>query len=112
LWSDPSDDIPTNWGPNDRGVSFTFSKEVVETFLQNNDLNLICRGHQVVEDGYEFFAEKKLVTIFTAPNYTGEFDNDGGVLHINDDLTCSFIILKPLNMKHMKINKKRMKSVN
>jgi len=112
LWSDPSDDIPTDWGPNDRGVSFTFSRDVVEKFLHNNDLNLICRGHQVVEDGYEFFAEKKLVTIFTAPNYTGEFDNDGGILHIDEELTCSFIILRPLNIKQKKIDKKKMKSVN
>ncbi len=65
-----------------------------------------------MEDGYEFFAEKKLVTIFTAPNYTGEFDNDGGVLHIDENLICSFVILKPSNMKHLKIDKKKMKSVN
>ena len=31
----------------------------------------------VVEDGYEFFAKRKLVTIFSAPNYCGEFDNSG-----------------------------------
>ena len=32
---------------------------------------------QVVEDGYEFFARRQLVTIFSAPNYCGEFDNAG-----------------------------------
>ena len=30
-----------------------------------------------VEDGYEFFAKKQLITIFSAPNYCGEFDNAG-----------------------------------
>jgi hypothetical protein len=25
-----------------------------------------------VEDGYEFFANRKLVTVFTAPNYCGK----------------------------------------
>ena len=30
---------------------------------------------QVVEDGYEFFACRALVTLFSAPNYCGEFDN-------------------------------------
>ena len=35
--------------------------------------------HQVVEDGYEFFADRQLVTIFSAPNYCGEFDNAGAV---------------------------------
>merc|ERR1711909_208390 len=33
--------------------------------------------HQVVEDGYEFFAKRQLVTLFSAPNYCGEFDNAG-----------------------------------
>jgi serine/threonine-protein phosphatase PP1 catalytic subunit len=33
----------------------------------------------VVEDGYEFFAKRKLVTIFSAPNYCGEFDNAGSI---------------------------------
>jgi hypothetical protein len=27
---------------------------------------------QVVEDGYEFFAQRQLVTIFSAPNYCGK----------------------------------------
>uniref|UniRef100_A0A453ESQ4 Serine/threonine specific protein phosphatases domain-containing protein n=1 Tax=Aegilops tauschii subsp. strangulata TaxID=200361 RepID=A0A453ESQ4_AEGTS len=49
----------------------------------------------VVEDGYEFFAERRLVTIFSAPNYCGEFDNAGALLSIDESLMCSFQILKP-----------------
>ena len=29
----------------------------------------LFRAHQVVEDGYEFFAKRQLVTLFSAPNY-------------------------------------------
>lgn len=71
LWSDPDKDTQ-GWGENDRGVSFTFGAEVVEKFLHKHDMDLICRAHQVVEDGYEFFAKRQLVTIFSAPNYCGE----------------------------------------
>ena len=68
LWSDPDKDI-SGWGENDRGVSFTFGADVVTKFLQKHDMDLICRAHQVVEDGYEFFAKRQLVTLFSAPNY-------------------------------------------
>ncbi|XP_030547018.1 serine/threonine-protein phosphatase PP1 isozyme 9-like [Rhodamnia argentea] len=98
LWSDPD---PSNdgWTDSDRGVSCTFGADKVAEFLDNNDLDLICRGHQVVEDGYEFFAKRRLVTIFSAPNYGGEFDNAGALLSVDENLVCSFEILKPTESK-------------
>ena len=58
-------------------------------------MDLLVRAHQVVEDGYEFFAGRRLVTLFSAPNYCGEFDNAGGMISVDQDLMCSFQILKP-----------------
>lgn len=89
LWSDPDKDVQ-GWGENDRGVSFTFGADIVTRFLNRHDLDLICRAHQVVEDGYEFFAKRSLVTLFSAPNYCGEFDNAGGMMSVDDSLMCSF----------------------
>lgn len=94
LWSDPDEDI-TGWGENDRGVSWTFGGDVVRSFLEKHDLSLVARAHQVVEEGYRFFEKRKLVTLFSAPNYCGEFDNAGGVLVVNKNLMCSLSILKP-----------------
>ncbi|GMI89899.1 type one serine/threonine protein phosphatase 4 [Hibiscus trionum] len=94
LWADPDRDI-SGWGENDRGVSYTFGADKVADFLKKHDLDLICRAHQVVEDGYEFFAERQLVTIFSAPNYCGEFNNAGAVMSVDASLLCSFQILKP-----------------
>jgi len=94
LWSDPEADI-SGWAENDRGVSYTFGADVVSKFLQKHDYDLIVRAHQVVEDGYEFFADRQLVTLFSAPNYCGEFDNAGAVMAIDESLMCSFRILKP-----------------
>ena len=59
----------------------------------------ICFLIQVVEDGYEFFAERQLVTIFSAPNYCGEFDNAGAMMIVDENLMCSFQILKPAEKK-------------
>ncbi|RMX54686.1 hypothetical protein pdam_00009321 [Pocillopora damicornis] len=81
LWSDPDEDI-TGWGDNDRGVSWTFGGDVVRSFLEKHDLSLVARAHQ-------------LVTLFSAPNYCGEFDNAGGVLVVHKNLMCSLSILKP-----------------
>jgi len=98
LWSDPDADS-SGWGQNDRGVSFTFGRDVVEDILEKHDLDLICRAHQVVEDGYEFFAQRQLVTLFSAPNYCGEFDNAGAMMSVDENLMCSFQILKPAENK-------------
>ncbi|KNA19675.1 hypothetical protein SOVF_059450 [Spinacia oleracea] len=98
LWADPEKELG-GWGENDRGVSFTFGADTVSEFLQKHDIDLVCRAHQVVEDGYEFFANRQLVTIFSAPNYCGEFDNAGAMMSVDDSLTCSFQILKACEKK-------------
>ncbi|XP_007235950.2 protein phosphatase 1, catalytic subunit, alpha isozyme b [Astyanax mexicanus] len=98
LWADPDKDV-MGWGENDRGVSFTFGSDVVAKFLHKHDMDLICRAHQVVEDGYEFFAKRQLVTLFSAPNYCGEFDNAGAMMSVDETLMCSFQILKPADKK-------------
>lgn len=95
LWSDPSADVPA-WGENDRGVSFTFGTEIVRSVLQKLDLDLIARAHQVVQDGYEFFAGRQLVTVFSAPNYCREFDNAAAVMNVDENLLCSFKVIKPI----------------
>lgn len=100
LWADPDPDI-NGWGENDRGVSFTFGVDVVNSFLAKHDYDLICRAHQVVEDGYEFFSGRQLVTIFSAPNYCGEFDNAGAMMSVDETLMCSFQILRPADRRAM-----------
>ena len=99
LWSDP-DKEAVDYDENDRGVSVIFGEKVVTDFNKKNDLDLIIRAHQVVDDGYEFFANRQLITIFSAPNYCGEFDNSAGIMIIDDSLTCSLKVLRPVeNLK-------------
>lgn len=95
LWSDP-EKTANGFNDNERGVSYVFSEKIVEDFNKNNDLDLIIRAHQVVEEGFEFFANRQLITIFSAPNYCGEFDNSAGILLIDESLICSIKVLRPV----------------
>ncbi|KAK9143875.1 hypothetical protein Syun_013275 [Stephania yunnanensis] len=66
-------------------------------------LMVVCRDGdkilEVVEDGFEFFANKQLVTLFSAPNFCGEYANAGVMMSVDEPLMCSFQILKPADMK-------------
>ncbi|CEJ60729.1 Putative Serine/threonine-protein phosphatase [Penicillium brasilianum] len=108
LWSDPAN--IKDWGPNDdRGVSWCFGKAPIVNFLKHHDLDLVCRSHMVVEGGYEFFGNKSLVTVFSAPNYCGEFDNCGASMSVSEDLLCNFNLLKPFDAKKLNKQMKRAK---
>lgn len=95
MWSDPTNDFSMYMRNEDRGIAHLFGKEAVSEFLERNNLEMICRAHQCVEDGYEFMFDSRLVTIFSASNYCGEFDNSGSVMIVNDDLECNFHIFRP-----------------
>ena len=103
LWSDPDKNV-YGWGTNERGVSFIFSENIVKKIVEDLDIDLICRAHQVVEKGYEFFADRKLVTVFSAPNYCNQFDNAGGMMLVDENLICGFKILTP-KIKNMNLTK-------
>ena len=97
VWSDPDNIKSNDFIENkERGISVCFSEKAVNDFTIKNNLDLICRGHQVVEEGYQFFANMKLITIFSAPNYMNIFDNKGGILYINENMICSLHILKSI----------------
>ncbi len=73
LWSD-QDTGMNSWAENNRGVSFVFGVDVVSAFLEQHNLNLLVRAYQVVEDRYKFFAGRRLVMLFSVPNYCSEFN--------------------------------------
>lgn len=101
LWSDPTDS-PNEWEDNERGVSYCYNKVAINKFLNKFGFDLVCRAHMVVEDGYEFFNDRSLVTVFSAPNYCGEFDNWGAVMTVSEGLLCSFELLDPLDKSALK----------
>lgn len=98
VWSDPSsNENPEDWAPSPRGTSFIYGPKPIKTFLDKHDFELLCRAHQVVMSGYEFpFKDEHIiVTIFSASNYCGEYQNQGAFLKVDKSLYCTFGILEP-----------------
>ncbi|TPP61716.1 Serine/threonine-protein phosphatase [Fasciola gigantica] len=80
-WSEPVMDT-RDWNKNPAGLGQTFGENVVDTFCQHFDLHMIIRSHDLLEKGYEFSAKGRLLTIFTAPNLSGQFHNLGALVKL------------------------------
>jgi diadenosine tetraphosphatase ApaH/serine/threonine PP2A family protein phosphatase len=102
LWADPESEFPQNsdgwFAPSDRNISYVFSEQALSRFLAQNNLDLVCRAHQVMSDGYAFFPsarERKCLTLFSASNYCDAFDNRGAILSVSVDMTLSLVTFDP-----------------
>lgn len=83
MWSDP--DIVDCWVMSPRGAGWLFGASVTEQFCQINNLKLIARAHQLVQEGYKFHFDQKLVTVWSAPNYCYRCGNVASVMEINEN---------------------------
>ncbi|KAL0487406.1 serine/threonine-protein phosphatase [Acrasis kona] len=79
LWADPQKG--NGLAPSKRGVSYQFGPDVTKKFLDQNNLSMVVRSHEVKMDGYEEECEGRLVTIFSAPNYCDSVGNKGAYIH-------------------------------
>lgn len=86
-----------------------FGEDAVVAFCDKFDIDLIIRAHQVrlfplqnfplftvyrvlqmIPRGFKFFADRRLVTIFSAPNYCGTYTNSAAMLKVDENLICKF----------------------
>jgi serine/threonine-protein phosphatase 4 catalytic subunit len=93
LWSDPEDGIE-GWGLSPRGAGYLFGGNVVDQFNYTNKLDLICRAHQLVMEGYKYMFNKKLVTVWSAPNYCYRCGNVAAILELDDHRVPKFKIFE------------------
>jgi serine/threonine-protein phosphatase PP1 catalytic subunit len=91
LWADPCPDHQ-GYQASQRGTSFTYGENVVTEFLQKHGFDLLCRAHQIVDNGFEFpfRPSHTVLTVFSAPNYCNEFGNRAAMLKVSETLACSF----------------------
>ena len=87
-WSDPEE--VTKWRQNQRGAGYFFGKNEVKQFNHLNNLRLITRSHQLAMEGYKWYfgdpevksPPGRLVTVWSAPNYSYRSGNDATVMKL------------------------------
>ena len=101
LVSDP-DPFALKWSKNPRGSSYVFGAPQVHSFLDKNDLDLIVRAHQMVDQGFEFPFEpdRCLVTVFSAPSESSlGVKNPGAIMNVDSALCCTFTEIYPIERR-------------
>lgn len=89
MWSDPED--IAGWRMSPRRAGYLFGYKVTNEFLHLNGLDLICRAHQLVMEGYKYhFPDQNVVTVWSAPNYCYRCGNVASVLAIGEDHSRNF----------------------
>lgn len=90
LWSDPDDSgWRAGWGMNARGAGYMWGADISHDFTHNNGLECVTRAHQVMDGGFQWCHDEKVVTVFSAPNYCYRCGNLAGYMVVEDGMhTC------------------------
>ncbi|CAI9743048.1 serine serine/threonine-protein phosphatase 4 catalytic subunit [Octopus vulgaris] len=92
LWSDPED--MQGWGVSPRGAGYLFGSDVVSQFNVANDIDLICRAHQLVMEGYKWHFNETVLTVWSAPNYCYRCGNVAAILELDEHVQRDFTIFE------------------
>jgi protein phosphatase len=93
LWSDPHEE--QGWKPSDRGAGILWGPDLTKSFLSKNNLELVIRSHEMVDEGTKPFHNDHCITLFSASNYTGTNENQGAVITFSD----------PANVKNFDVHR-------
>ncbi|MFX1494658.1 MAG: metallophosphoesterase [Promethearchaeota archaeon] len=74
LWNDPKDVEILNFSNSFRGPGIKFfGQKAFDVFMEKNNLQFLIRAHECFPEGYRWFFNKRLLSIFSSANYRGFF---------------------------------------
>lgn len=74
LWNDPKEIENLNFSNSFRGPGIKFfGQKAFDNFMKINNLKYLIRAHECFEEGYKWFFNKRLLSIFSSANYRGYF---------------------------------------
>lgn len=83
-WSDPEE--VSDWKLNPRCAGYLFGAKQAKEFNRLNNLKFIARSHQLAQDGFQWFFDQNLITVWSAPNYMYRCGNLASIMHIGNGL--------------------------
>ncbi|OIR57726.1 MAG: serine/threonine-protein phosphatase [Amphiamblys sp. WSBS2006] len=93
LWGDPNEHGEEMWTESPRGAGYLFGSETVGAFHRRNGTRLLCRGHQLVCEGYRFhFQERSAVTVWSCTNYMHRGLNKAAAMRISGTEQVFFVV--------------------
>uniref|UniRef100_A0A0K0EEN4 Serine/threonine-protein phosphatase n=1 Tax=Strongyloides stercoralis TaxID=6248 RepID=A0A0K0EEN4_STRER len=108
LWADPDKAVKLYEPNTARGVSSLFGQDALVQFCKKLNIDLVIRGHQVCQTGFDVLFEGHLITVFSASDYDEELKNLAGVIFIDKNSYVFPISLKcPKTEKEKVVYKKR-----
>ncbi|MBN2110503.1 MAG: metallophosphoesterase [Methanosarcinaceae archaeon] len=85
LWNDPSP-LP-GMTPSPRGMGpKCFGEDIFSKFMQKNGLSLMVRGHSALTEGYKWWFGKKLLSVFSTPEYCGCSNNGAFATFVDGEM--------------------------
>eukprot|EP00477_Mikrocytos_mackini_P001234 GAHX01001320.1.p1 GENE.GAHX01001320.1~~GAHX01001320.1.p1 ORF type:complete len:403 (-),score=49.46 GAHX01001320.1:15-1223(-) len=83
VWSDPEVSIE-GFKESPRGAGYMFGKDVSEEFVERNEVDSIVRAHQLCMNGYTWHFNRKVITVWSAPNYCKRAGNIASVMETDE----------------------------
>ena len=73
MWNDPKEGLK-GFSDSFRGAGiYFFGIDVFENFMKVNTLKYLIRAHEYFPEGFRWFFNKKLLSIFSSANYQGSY---------------------------------------